>query len=45
MSSSLVPSLLDSIELKGNVARPTTQSHPNWELMRVIFKRSDQSFN
>ena len=31
----LVPALLDSIEVKGGKARPTTQAHPKWELMRV----------
>ena len=35
MSSELVPSLLESISVKGDKARPTTQSHPKWELMRV----------
>jgi hypothetical protein len=33
--SSLVPVLLDSISVKGNKARPETQAHPKWELMRV----------
>lgn len=36
-SSALVPALLDSIELKTGKIRPTTQSHPKWELMRVHY--------
>jgi len=36
MSGALVPSLLDSIELRSGKARPTVQAHPKWELMRVI---------
>ena len=38
-SSALVPSLLNSIELKSGKARPTTKSHPQWELMRVFKTR------
>lgn len=34
----LVPSLLDSIELRGGKVRPSIQAHPNWELMRVNTK-------
>jgi hypothetical protein len=34
-SNSLVPSLLNSIEVKNGKTRPTVQAHPHWELMRV----------
>lgn len=34
-SNSLVPSLLNSIEVKHGKTRPSVQAHPQWELMRV----------